>query len=218
MKRARPAAIRRTRAESRCATYTPNAAPKRAAIASLRPSGDHDGDDAVFDESAPAEGALARRPSRRSHWTLPGRYLDSISNASHPPFGDHTGFYSEADLYPQVHVTALTMRRNPVYATTIVGRPPMEDYYLGHATERIFLPLLKLTITGIVSSVAPAIERKQNQRLLAASSATRPASPDGNTRAAAHTVGTCRSSSPRSLTPKKRDATRAAESRIAIIP
>jgi len=72
------------------------------------------------------------------------------------PFGDHTGFYSEADLYPQVHVTALTMRRNPVYATTIVGRPPMEDFYLGHATERIFLPLLKLTVPEIVDYHMPA--------------------------------------------------------------
>jgi 4-hydroxy-3-polyprenylbenzoate decarboxylase len=72
------------------------------------------------------------------------------------PFGDHTGFYSEADLYPQVHLTAITMRRNPVYASTIVGRPPMEDYYLGHATERIFLPLLKLTIPEIVDYHMPA--------------------------------------------------------------
>ncbi len=72
------------------------------------------------------------------------------------PFGDHTGFYSEADLYPQVHVTAITMRRSPVYATTIVGRPPMEDYYLGHATERIFLPLLKLTVPEIVDYHMPS--------------------------------------------------------------
>ncbi|MFI5231889.1 MAG: menaquinone biosynthesis decarboxylase [Gemmatimonadales bacterium] len=72
------------------------------------------------------------------------------------PFGDHTGFYSEADLYPLVHVTAVTMRKNPVYATTIVGRPPMEDFYLGHATERIFLPLLKLTIPEIVDYHMPA--------------------------------------------------------------
>jgi 4-hydroxy-3-polyprenylbenzoate decarboxylase len=71
------------------------------------------------------------------------------------PFGDHTGFYSEADLYPKVHVTAVTMRRNPVYATTIVGRPPMEDFYLGHATERIFLPLLKLTVPEIVDYHMP---------------------------------------------------------------
>ena len=72
------------------------------------------------------------------------------------PFGDHTGFYSEADLYPRVHITAITMRKHPVYATTIVGRPPMEDFYLGHATERIFLPLLKLTIPEIVDYHMPA--------------------------------------------------------------
>jgi 4-hydroxy-3-polyprenylbenzoate decarboxylase len=72
------------------------------------------------------------------------------------PFGDHTGYYSEADWYPRVHVTAVTMRRNMVYATTIVGRPPMEDFYLGHATERIFLPLLKLTSPEIVDYHMPA--------------------------------------------------------------
>jgi 4-hydroxy-3-polyprenylbenzoate decarboxylase len=72
------------------------------------------------------------------------------------PFGDHTGFYSLADLYPQVHVSAITMRRNPIFPATIVGRPPMEDFYLGHATERIFLPLLKLTIPEIVDYHMPA--------------------------------------------------------------
>ncbi|MEJ7809091.1 MAG: menaquinone biosynthesis decarboxylase [Gemmatimonadaceae bacterium] len=72
------------------------------------------------------------------------------------PFGDHTGFYSLADLYPQVHVTAVTMRERPIYATTIVGRPPMEDFYLGHATERIFLPLLRLTVPEIVDYHMPA--------------------------------------------------------------
>ena len=72
------------------------------------------------------------------------------------PFGDHTGYYSLADLYPRVHVAALTMRSRPVYATTIVGRPPMEDFYLGHATERIFLPLLKLTVPEIVDYHMPA--------------------------------------------------------------
>lgn len=72
------------------------------------------------------------------------------------PFGDHTGFYSLADLYPQVHVTAITMRRNAIMPATIVGRPPMEDFYLGHATERIFLPLLKLTIPEIVDYHMPA--------------------------------------------------------------
>jgi len=72
------------------------------------------------------------------------------------PFGDHTGYYSEADRYPRVHVTAVTMRRNAVYCATIVGRPPMEDFYLGHATERIFLPLLKLTNPEIVDYHMPA--------------------------------------------------------------
>jgi 4-hydroxy-3-polyprenylbenzoate decarboxylase len=72
------------------------------------------------------------------------------------PFGDHTGFYSLADLYPRVHVTALTRRHGAIYPATIVGRPPMEDYYLGHATERIFLPLLRLTIPEIVDYHMPA--------------------------------------------------------------
>ena len=72
------------------------------------------------------------------------------------PFGDHTGFYSLADDYPAVHVTAVTMRRQPVYPATLVGRPPMEDYYLGHATERIFLPLLRLTLPEIVDYHMPA--------------------------------------------------------------
>ncbi len=72
------------------------------------------------------------------------------------PFGDHTGFYSLADKYPRVHVTAITMRRDPIYPATIVGRPPMEDYYLGHATERIFRPLLQLTLPELVDYHMPA--------------------------------------------------------------
>lgn len=73
------------------------------------------------------------------------------------PFGDHTGFYSLADHYPRVHVTAITMKRNPIYPATLVGRPPMEDYWLGHATERIFLPLLRLTVPEIVDYHMPAV-------------------------------------------------------------
>jgi 4-hydroxy-3-polyprenylbenzoate decarboxylase len=72
------------------------------------------------------------------------------------PFGDHTGFYSLADYYPKVHVTAITMRSDPVWPHTIVGRPPMEDYWLGHATERIFLPLLQITLPEIVDLHMPA--------------------------------------------------------------
>jgi 4-hydroxy-3-polyprenylbenzoate decarboxylase len=72
------------------------------------------------------------------------------------PFGDHTGFYSEADFYPKVHVTAVTMRERMTYASTVVGRPPMEDFYLGHATERIFLPLLRMTLPEVVDYHMPA--------------------------------------------------------------
>ena len=71
------------------------------------------------------------------------------------PFGDHTGFYSLADRYPAFHLTAITHRENPVYPSTIVGFPPQEDYYLGKATERIFLPLLKMLIPDIVDYSFP---------------------------------------------------------------
>src|SRR5665648_266861 len=66
------------------------------------------------------------------------------------PFGDHTGYYSLEDYYPVFHVTCITHRKNPVYPTTIVGKPPMEDCYMGKATEKIFLPLLKMTTPEIV--------------------------------------------------------------------
>src|SRR4051812_16680089 len=65
------------------------------------------------------------------------------------PFGDHTGFYSLPDRYPLLEVTAITHRRDPIYPTTIVGLPPQEDYYMGKATERLFLPLLKTIIPDI---------------------------------------------------------------------
>jgi 4-hydroxy-3-polyprenylbenzoate decarboxylase len=71
------------------------------------------------------------------------------------PFGDHTGYYSLADDFPVLHVTAVTHRQNPIYQTTIVGKPPQEDCYLGKATERIFLPLLQLIISEIVDMNLP---------------------------------------------------------------
>lgn len=71
------------------------------------------------------------------------------------PFGDHTGFYSLADDYPVFHVTCITHRKNPIYPATIVGRPPMEDAYLGKATERLFLPLLRVTLPEIVDMNLP---------------------------------------------------------------
>ena len=71
------------------------------------------------------------------------------------PFGDHTGFYSLPDLYPVFHLTCVTHRNNPIYATTIVGKPPQEDAYMGKAVERIFLPLMKLTIPELVDINLP---------------------------------------------------------------
>ena len=71
------------------------------------------------------------------------------------PFGDHTGYYSLADNYPAYHVTAITHRRSPVFPATIVGYPPQEDYYLGKATERIFLPLLRMLIPDMVDYSLP---------------------------------------------------------------
>jgi len=71
------------------------------------------------------------------------------------PFGDHTGYYSLADDYPVFHVTCITRRRRPLYMTTIVGRPPMEDCYMGKATERIFLTLFKLMAPEVVDMNMP---------------------------------------------------------------
>ncbi|MFC4455639.1 menaquinone biosynthesis decarboxylase [Deinococcus sonorensis] len=71
------------------------------------------------------------------------------------PFGDHTGFYTLPDLYPRFHVTAITMRRTPVYPATIVGRPPMEDAYLIEASERLFLPAAQMILPEITDYHMP---------------------------------------------------------------
>ncbi len=71
------------------------------------------------------------------------------------PFGDHTGFYTMQDEYPVFHITCITHRRNPIYAATIVGKPPMEDAWMGKAVERIFLPLMRLTVPEIVDIHLP---------------------------------------------------------------
>ena len=71
------------------------------------------------------------------------------------PFGDHTGYYSLADMYPVFHVTCITHKKNAVYPTTIVGKPPMEDCYMSIATERAFLPLLKMIYPEIVDYSLP---------------------------------------------------------------
>ena len=82
-------------------------------------------------------------------------YVEPGERRLEGPFGDHTGFYSLADLYPVFHLTAVTTCRDPVYPTTIVGRPPMEDGWLGKATERIFLPLIRKTLPEVVDINLP---------------------------------------------------------------
>lgn len=77
-------------------------------------------------------------------------YVDLDEKRLEGPFGDHTGYYSLADEYPVFHVETITRKRNPIYPATVVGKPPMEDCYLAKATERIFLPLLKLMHPEIV--------------------------------------------------------------------
>ncbi len=82
-------------------------------------------------------------------------YVDPAEERIEGPFGDHTGFYSPADTYPVFHVTCITCRNDAVYPTTIVGKPPMEDCYMAKATERIFLPMLKMVVPEIVDMELP---------------------------------------------------------------
>jgi len=82
-------------------------------------------------------------------------YVEAGETRMEGPFGDHTGYYSLPDLYPVFHITCITHRRKPIYHATVVGRPPMEDAYLGKATERIFLPLLRAQFPEIVDMNLP---------------------------------------------------------------
>jgi 4-hydroxy-3-polyprenylbenzoate decarboxylase len=82
-------------------------------------------------------------------------FVDPAEKLLEGPFGDHTGFYSLADWYPAFHVSAITMRKGAIYPTTIVGKPPMEDYFMGKATERIFLPLLRMVVPDILDYSLP---------------------------------------------------------------
>lgn len=83
-------------------------------------------------------------------------YVDLSESRVEGPFGDHTGFYSLEGEYPVFHVTCVTHRRDPLYLTTIVGPPPQEDFYMGHAVERIFLPVMKMQYPEIVDIAMPA--------------------------------------------------------------
>jgi 4-hydroxy-3-polyprenylbenzoate decarboxylase len=82
-------------------------------------------------------------------------YVELGELRSEGPFGDHTGFYTMTDEYPVFHLTCITHRKDPIYAATIVGRPPMEDAWMGKAVERIFLPAMKMTIPEIVDIHLP---------------------------------------------------------------
>ncbi|MFT4111746.1 UbiD family decarboxylase [Silvibacterium sp.] len=83
-------------------------------------------------------------------------YVNLSELRTEGPFGDHTGYYTMEDEYPVFHITCITHRKDPVYAATIVGKPPMEDAWMGKAVERIFLPLMKLTMPEIVDINLPA--------------------------------------------------------------
>ena len=72
------------------------------------------------------------------------------------PFGDHTGYYTAVEDYPVFHLTAITHRKDAVYPTTIVGIPPMEDFYMGDASVRIFLPVFKMNFPELVDMTLPA--------------------------------------------------------------
>jgi 4-hydroxy-3-polyprenylbenzoate decarboxylase len=82
-------------------------------------------------------------------------YVDPEERRIEGPFGDHTGFYSLEDEYPVFHVKTITHRENPIYPHTIVGKPPMEDFYMGWATERIFLPLIQMVLPEILDYSLP---------------------------------------------------------------
>ncbi len=82
-------------------------------------------------------------------------YCEPYERRIEGPFGDHTGYYSIADEYPVFHITCITHRRDAIYPATIVGRPPMEDCYIGKATERIFLPLIRKQVPEIVDMNLP---------------------------------------------------------------
>jgi len=82
-------------------------------------------------------------------------YVDPDEMRPEGPFGDHVGYYSLPEPYPVLHLTAVTHRRDPIYISTIVGRPPMEDGWLGKATERLFLPLIRLFVPEVVDLNLP---------------------------------------------------------------
>ena len=94
-------------------------------------------------------------------------FVDPKERRREGPFGDHTGYYSLARDYPVFHLTALTHRKAPIYPTIIVGRPPQEDYWLGKATERLFLPIIRMVLPEVVDINMPAEGIFQNLVIVA---------------------------------------------------
>ena len=94
-------------------------------------------------------------------------YVELSEMRTEGPFGDHTGFYSLAGEYPVFHITCITHRKDPLYLTTIVGPPPQEDFFMGHAIERIFLPVMKMQYPEIVDIAMPAEGIFQNLMIVA---------------------------------------------------
>jgi 4-hydroxy-3-polyprenylbenzoate decarboxylase len=83
-------------------------------------------------------------------------YVDLDDIRVEGPFGDHTGYYSLEDRFPAFHLTCITRRKEPIYVSTIVGPPPMEDYWMGYAVERLFLPLIRMQLPEIADMHMPA--------------------------------------------------------------
>jgi 4-hydroxy-3-polyprenylbenzoate decarboxylase len=94
-------------------------------------------------------------------------YVDLSEMRTEGPFGDHTGFYSLEGEYPVFHVTCVTHRKDPLYLATIVGPPPQEDFFMGHAIERVFLPVMKMQFPEIVDVAMPAEGIFQNLMIVA---------------------------------------------------
>jgi 4-hydroxy-3-polyprenylbenzoate decarboxylase len=90
-----------------------------------------------------------------SDFVLEG-YVQPGETRAEGPFGDHTGFYTPVEDYPVFHVTAITHRKAPIYPATIVGIPPMEDFYMGSASVRVFLPVFRMNFPEIVDMALPA--------------------------------------------------------------
>jgi len=94
-------------------------------------------------------------------------YVDLSEMRTEGPFGDHTGFYSLEGEYPVFHITCITHRKDPIYLTTIVGPPPQEDFWMGHAIERVFFPVMKMQYPEIVDVAMPAEGIFQNLMIVA---------------------------------------------------